>query len=393
MRYSYSSPSITPDDIAEVLRVLNGTKLTQGEVVQELENKLSKKFNVEHAVVCNSGSAALHMAYHGIDLGPSAGLITSPVTFLSTANAARFCGAPVGFADVDPKTGNLSVDTIKTAVERANFKVRAIAVVHLGGRPCDMPKIKDFADSIGAYVIEDACHAPMAKYSDEDGILYSVGSCSHSHAASLSFHAIKHMTTGEGGVLLTNDYELAKRASRFRSHGMTRDSSIMKDQDAAGAPWYYEMSELGYNYRLSDINCALCLNQVGRLDENLARRRNIARIYHEYLKGSDMIRLPEISSRCGMTHAWHLFSLALDFDRIGKSRHQVMSELTGRGVGTQVHYIPLYRQPYYRNQFVLENFEGAEIYYKNTLSIPMYFGLADDDVKFISENILSTLVS
>ncbi len=389
--FHYSRPDLSEEDILEVVRVLEQQFLTQGPITEKLEDKLQKLFSIKHAVVCNSGTAALHMAYSGLELGPNAGLITSSVTFLATANAARMCNAPVSFADVDPLTGNVTVDTLKSAVNAAKFDVKAIAVVHLGGMPCDIIAIKDYADSIGAYLIEDACHAPTAQYKNNSGEQFSVGSCAHSHAATLSFHAIKHMTTGEGGVLLTNEDELAERARLFRSHGITRDVSKMDGIDDAGSPWYYEMHQFGYNYRLSDINCALCLNQVSRLAANIQRRQQIAELYNAYLGNLDIMRLPEITPANGATHAWHLFAPAFDFDRIGKPRKKVMAELADLGVGTQVHYIPLYRQPYYRQDFSTRMFDGSESYYKSTLSLPMYYGLTDKDVETISAFVRSVI--
>ena len=391
MHFHYSRPNLEEEDIAEVVRVLGQQFLSQGPIIEQLESKLQGLFSAKHAVVCNSGTAALHMAYNGIALGPNAGLITSSVTFLATANAAHMCDAPVGLADVDPLTGNVTVDTLKAAVNAATFDVRAIAVVHLGGLPCDITAIKNYADSIGAYLIEDACHAPMAQYTNCSRGKFFVGSCAHSHAATLSFHAIKHITTGEGGVLLTNDDELAERARLFRSHGITRDVSKMDDNDDTGSPWYYEMHQLGYNYRLSDINCALCLNQVSRLATNIRRRQQIAELYNAHLGDLDIMRLPETSFANGETHAWHLFAPAFDFDRIGKSRKQVTAELSELGVGTQVHYIPLYRQPYYRQDFSTGKFDGSETYYKSTLSLPMYYGLTDKDVETISAFVRSVI--
>lgn len=391
MKFHYSRPNLTEADVAEVVSVLRQQFLSQGPIVEQLENKLRRLFSVKSAVVCNSGTAALHMAYDGIGLGPEAGLITSSVTFLATANAARFCDAPVGFADVDPLTGNVTVESLKAAVNAAKFDVKAISIVHLGGRPCDITAIKDFADSIGAYLVEDACHAPMAQYKSKTGELFSVGSCAHSHAATLSFHAIKHMTTGEGGVLLTNDDELAERARLFRSHGVTRDASVMMNSKDAGSSWYYEMHQLGYNYRLSEINCALCLNQVPRLSANIRRRQEIAKLYHSFLGDLDVLHLPEIAPLNGSTHAWHLFAPAFDFDRIGKSRKQVMAELADKSIGSQVHYIPLYRQPYYREDYSTGLFDGAETYYRKTLSIPMYYGLTDEDVATIASDVRSVI--
>ena len=393
LNFHYSRPDLSEEDISEVVRVLEQQFLTQGPIVEKLEEKLQKLFSIKHAVVCNSGTAALHMAYSGLGLGPNAGLITSSVTFLATANAACMCDAPVGFADVEPLTGNVTVDTLKTAVNAAKFDVKAIAVIHLGGRPCDITAIKDYADTIGAYLIEDACHAPMAQYKNNSGEQFSVGSCAHSHAATLSFHAIKHMTTGEGGVLLTNDDALAQKAKLFRSHGITRDASEMVNSKDAQSPWYYEMHQLGYNYRLSEINCALCLNQVKRLSANIHRRQEIAKLYHSFLGDLDALHLPEISASNGATHAWHLFAPAFEFDQIGKSRKQVMADLAEKGIGTQVHYIPLYRQPYYSEDYSTGVFDGAETYYRKTLSIPMYYGLTDMDVETISAGVRSVVDS
>ena len=389
--FSLLSPNIEKEDIAEVVRVLEQQFLTQGPIIEQLESKLQKLFSVKNAVVCNSGTAALHMAYNGIGLRAGAGLIASSVTFLATANAARFCNAPVGFADVDPLTGNVTVETLEAAVNAATFDVKAIAVVHLGGRPCEITAIKDYADSVGVHLIEDACHAPMAQYTNSSGEQFHVGSCEHSHAATLSFHAIKHMTTAEGGVLLTNDDELAERARLFRSHGITRDVSKMDNVDDSGSPWYYEMHQLGYNYRLSDVNCALCLHQVSRLATNIQRRQQIAELYNAYLGDLDIMRLPETSLANGATHAWHLFAPIFDFDRIGKPRKRVMAELAELGVGTQVHYVPLYRQPYYRQDFSTGMFDGAETYYKSTLSLPMYYGLTDKDIETISAIVRSVI--
>jgi len=391
MQYPYSRPYLNDDDIAEVLSVLQGQFLTQGPVVVRLEDALQNLFVVKHAIVCNSGTAALHMAYNGLGLGVDAGLITSAVTFLATANAARMCNAPVGLADVDPVTGNVTLETIKAAVEAASFKVRAIAVVHLGGRPCEMIAISAYAKSIGAYLVEDACHAPLAGYTDKAGASFTVGSCEHSDAATLSFHAIKHITAGEGGVLLTNSDALAKQARLFRSHGMVRDPSELKNQENVGAPWYYEMHELGYNYRLSEVSCALAFNQVLRLTINNQRRQEIAALYHQHLGGMDFIELPEIISPKNGSHAWHLFAPRFDFDAIGKSRKEIMLALADQGIGSQVHYIPLYHQPYYQNDYLSNAFSGAEEYYRQTLSLPMYYGLDDHDIEKIAQIIGSVV--
>lgn len=384
MKYPYSRPYLNDADITEVVRVLQHQFLTQGPAVTELETALSETLGAKYAISCNSGTAALHMAYAGSGLGPKAGIIVPAVTFLATANAAKMCGAPVGIADVDPETGNVTAETIKAAVERVDFNVHTIAIVHLGGRACDVSAISAYAKSIGANLIEDACHAPLAQYADETGTLYSVGSCSHSDAATFSFHAIKHITTGEGGALLTNDEELAAFASRFRSHNLVRDPAAMTNSEDAGRPWYYEMHNLGYNYRLSDLNSGLALGQIKRLEENNKRRNELASLYLKHLSNINHLYLPEIPSPDKGQHVWHLFAPRFDFKKLGKPRHIIMNELASKGVGTQVHYIPLYKQPYYSDLRSDAEFSGAESYYTHTMSLPMYFGLGDADIKNIA---------
>ncbi len=392
MRYPYSRPDISEADVKLALEVLQSQFLTQGPFVEKLEEALKSTFNVKYAVVCNSGTAALHMAYFGIGLGPAKGLITSPVTFLATANAARMCDAPVGFADVDPTTGNMTLSSIKDAVASSPFNVGAIALVHLGGRPCDdIAEIRDFCHLNKIFLIEDACHAPKATYVDGVGRKFIVGACEHSDAATMSFHAIKHIAAGEGGVLLTNNQDIAFKAARFRSHGIIRNPSEMNDNRCADDPWYYEMSELGFNYRLSEINCAIALGQVARLEENINRRQEIAQKYYSELGNIRHVDLPKTTDGSDIRHSWHLFSLSIDFGAIRKSRKEVMQELAMKGIGSQVHYIPLYRQPYYRADKYKTEFRGAESYYEKCISIPMFFGLSDEDVSFISENIRSVI--
>lgn len=391
MLYPYSRQLITEEDVGCVVEALSQRLITQGALVQEFENALAATMGAKYAIVCNSGTAALHMVYSGLGLGPTAGLITSPITFLATANAAKMCGAPVGFADVDPATGNVTLAGIRAAVEAANFPVKAIAVVHLGGRPCAMPEIKSYADSIGALVVEDACHAPLAKYTDFGGNVFTVGSCAHSTVATLSLHAIKHITTGEGGVVLTNNKEVAEYAKLFRSHGMVLNKEEMRNQEEAGNPWYYEMFKLGHNYRLSDINCALGLSQLSRLEKNIQRRNAIAVEYHKRLSNLRCLKTPKLINESEGRHAWHLFSPHFDFSAIGLSRQDLMKKLACHGVGSQVHYIPLYRQPYYAGEYDREEFCGAETYYEGTLSLPIYIGLTDEDVEKIG-NILCALI-
>ncbi len=270
-------------------------------------------------------------------------LLTSPITFLATANAARTCGANVVFADVDPATGNLTADSVLRTLDAANQRISALCVVHLGGRACDMAAIRSVTAEKGIALVEDACHAPLATYTDSEKE-FSVGACAHSDIAVFSFHPIKHVAMGEGGAVLTNDAVLAERARLFRNHGMIRDPRQWRNAPEPNAPWYYEMHEIGWNYRASEMQCALGLSQLSRLESGIRRRREIAARYDALLSGLNHLTLPIRDEG----HVWHLYAVAIDFDAIGKTRGQVMTELAARGIGTQVHYVPVNSQPYYR---------------------------------------------
>ncbi len=272
LRFPYAKPLVEADDIQAVVSSMEGQFLTQGPQLDAFEEELAQALGAEYAIVCNSGTAGLHLAYMADHLGPKNGLLTTPVTFLSTANAASMCDAPVFFCDVDPETGNMTPQTLADALSECHGQVGAIAPVHLGGRACDMPQLQAIAREYGAAVIEDAAHAPLASYHDVDGKRYGVGQCAHSDAAVFSFHAIKHVAMGEGGAVLTNDAEIAARCRSLRSHGMTRDDSAWERTPEPDAPWYYEMSVLGWNYRASELQCALGRNQLAKLDRFNARR-------------------------------------------------------------------------------------------------------------------------
>lgn len=391
MRFPYSKPSLIEADIHAVLEVLKGQFLTQGHVVEALERELEKLFCVQHAVVCNSGTAALQMAYASLGLGPRAGLITSPISFVATANAARLCDAPVSFADVDPKTGNVTIQSIMKAVENADFPVAAVSVVHLAGLPCEIDEIGLYCRNKNISVIEDACHAPWAMYGSKRKKLFHVGSCSHSQATTLSFHAIKHIAAGEGGVLLTNDQQIRDNALKLRSHGIEYSSDKFLDTTNRDNPWYYEMQELGYNFRLNEMSCALALSQLARLPSNIGHRDAIADVYSEHLRDIETVSTPKKPIDNILSHAWHLYPIGVNYTDIGLSRSQLMLKLRNLGVGTQVHYIPIYRHPYYYSSSNENKFPGAEAYYGKTLSLPMYEDLQKQDVVEICERLRECL--
>lgn len=386
IQFPYSRPEITNADVEAVVESMTGQFLTQGPKVTAFETALARKLGAKHAVVCNSGTAALHLVYLALRLGPERGLMTTPMTFLATANAARMCDAPVTFADVDPVTGNATAATVKAALASNPVPVGAVTVVHLGGRACDMAELRQLTAERGIALIEDACHAPLAGYSDREGCEFFVGACAHSDAAVLSFHPIKHVAMGEGGAVLTNDDGIAHRARVYRNHGMTRDPKEWSHAPEADAPWYYEMHEIGWNYRASEMQCALGLSQLARIDESIRRRRAIAARYDQLLAGLNHLTPPP----CDDGHVWHLYPIAIDFDAVGKTRGRVMTELAERGIGTQVHYIPVNRQPYYA-QSANALTPGADGYYCGTLSIPMYPGLSDDNLETIAGHIRAVL--
>lgn len=379
IRYPYSRPVLESEDIAAIRRVLESQFLTQGPDSAAFESELAAAFGCREAVVVNSGTAALHLAYIAAGLGPERGLLTSAMTFLATANAARMLDAPVVFEDVDPRTGNLDPESVKKALASAPFPIGAIATVHLAGRVSAMAELRKIADAHGCMLIEDACHAPGTTYDGGDGQRHKIGSCAHSDFAVFSFHAVKHIAMGEGGAVCTNDSVVAERMRKLRSHGMSRKD--FETPPEVNAPWYYEMNEIGWNYRASDIQCALGRTQLHRLDSLVAERRRIAKRYDRLLGQMPHLRVPEPAHP--EEHAYHLYAVDIDFKAVGKTRGEVMTALAKLGVGTQVHYIPLYHQPYYRRAGH-KPLPGTEAYYAGTLSIPLYLGLTDGDLEIIA---------
>jgi UDP-4-amino-4,6-dideoxy-N-acetyl-beta-L-altrosamine transaminase len=386
IRFPYSRPEVSDDDIRAVVESMQGQYLTQGPKIAQFEVALAKKLGAKHAVVCNSGTAALHLAYLALNLGADRGLLTSPITFLATANAARMCNAPVVFADVDPATGNVTSETIRAAFDATDTPIAAVTAIHVGGRPCDMPALRKLTRDMGVALVEDACHAPLASYRDLAGETHHVGACAHSDIAVFSFHPIKHVAMGEGGAVLTNDDKIAEKARSLRNHGMLRDAKCWTNAPEPEAPWYYEMHEIGWNYRASEMQCALGLSQFGRLEVGIERRRQLASRYGRLLASFNHLTPPPVSDG----HVWHLYPVAIDFDAVGKQRGQVMRELAAHGIGTQVHYIPVNRQPYYETLGKSAT-PHADAYYRRTLSIPMYPGLTDQDVETIVDGLRHVL--
>lgn len=393
--YPYSCPDIREEDVEAVADLLrSGAFLSQGPEITAFEQELESEIGCKHAIVCNSGTAALHLAYLALEAGPDRGVMTTPITFLATANTAVMCDAPVRFADVDRQTGNLTAKSVKQALEanaacRDASSLAILAPVHLAGRPCDMPAIKVIADAHGLAIVEDASHALGAFYEDELGERFKVGACTHCDIAIFSFHAIKHVCMGEGGVLCTNDDRLADRARRFLNHGITRDSLEWFSPPEPNAPWYYEMHEIGWNYRATDLVCALGRSQLARAEEGGVHRRHLAKAYEAALQAVVEIAAPASQANEG-GHAWHLYPVAIDFAQLGLLRGDVMRGLKTRGVGTQVHYIPLHHQPYYKEMPHIPLPE-ADAYYANSLSIPMHMKMDEDAVRYIVDQMKAVL--
>lgn len=390
IKYPYSRPSVTEEDIRCVVEAATSQFLTQGPRVDEFERALSEVMGAQHAIVCNSGTAALHMIYKSLDVGPKRGLITTPITFLATANAARMCNAPVAFCDVDPETGLMTPEALEHTFSTVDFEVGVVAPIHLGGRVADLSSLSEIADAHGAVLVDDACHAPGASYLS-NGERRMVGDGIGTLASAFSFHAIKHLTMGEGGAVLTNDDRIAERARLYRSHGIVRTSSEWQNAPEENAPWYYEMHELGYNYRADELACSLGLSQLARLGTSLQKRRALVELYGSLLSDIPHLTTPRVPTDPS-EHAWHLYPVAIDFDATGMSRGTVMIRLAERGVGSQVHYIPLYRQPYYKGP-AASTFPGAERYYQRTLSLPMHLEISPANAEEISHIVREVLAS
>lgn len=383
----YGRQCIEDDDVAEVVRSLRSDLLTTGPQVQAYEAAFAEAVGATHAVACNSGTAALHLAVLAAGIGPGDAAVVPSMTFVATANVIRMTGAEVVFADVDPETGLMTPETFEQALQKSpgRLRTRVAVPVHLNGQLCDMAGLSAVAARKGLEIIEDACHALGA---------VEVGATKYSNAACFSTHPVKAIATGEGGVVTTADAMRAARMRRLCSHGISRDRGSFANRDLAFAegeanPWYYEMQEIGWNYRMPDILCALGMSQLAKLDRFLRRRKEIAALYERLLAPLSPYLRPV--ARADSIHGWHLYALRVDFAAIGMTRARLMESLRRRGIGTQVHYIPVHLQPYYRHQYPEVSLPGAEAYYARCLSIPFYPLMTDADVERVAD-CLSSLI-
>jgi UDP-4-amino-4,6-dideoxy-N-acetyl-beta-L-altrosamine transaminase len=367
----YGRQDISEADIQAVVDVLRSDFLTQGPAVPAFEKSIAVHCGVQHAVAVNSATSALHIACLALDVGPSDVVWTTPITFVASANCALYCGARVDFVDIDPRTYNMSVERLAEKLahaEKNGTLPKVVIPVHLCGQPCDMVAIYALSQRYGFHIIEDASHAIGGKYRGE-----SIGNCRYSDITVFSFHPVKIITTAEGGMAVTNDARLAKRMQLLRSHGITRDVNEMTH--ASDGPWYYQQVALGFNYRMTDLQAALGLSQMRRLEEFVAKRHVIAKRYDQLLADLPVITpWQHADSYSGL----HLYVIRLKLAEIGKTHRQVFEALRAAGIGANLHYIPVYRQPYYEGLgFKAGYCPAAEQYYVEAISLPMYPGLTE----------------
>jgi UDP-4-amino-4,6-dideoxy-N-acetyl-beta-L-altrosamine transaminase len=393
----YGRQSLDADDEAAVLAVLRGEWLTQGPAVERFEGALTAETGAAHAVACANGTAALHLCWSALDLAPEDAVIVPAITFLATATTVHHAGGRVTFADVDPDTGLMTPQTAAEASARARaagLRPRALAPVHFAGQTVDMPAIAAFAAETGAAVVEDACHA-LGGRRLEDGERRPVGDCRHADMTVFSFHPVKTVAAGEGGAVTTNDDRLMRRLRLLRNHGMERAPDRFLDRSAAFEdgtvnPWHYELHEAGHNYRLSDLHAALADSQMRKLAVFAERRRRLRGLYAEALRPlAPVVRLQPAVDRC--EPAWHLAVALIDFAAAGRSRRAVMEELRRRGIGSQVHYVPVHRQPFWRTRADTPNLPGAEAFFRRALSLPLFPAMDDADPDRVAQALAAAL--
>lgn len=374
----YGKQWIDEDDIAAVLDVLKSDYLTNGPAISKFEKAICDYTGAKYAVAVSNATAALHIAIQALNIEDGCEAITSPNTFVASSNSMIYNNLIPVFADIDKDDYNIDPEELK---QKITEKTKLLIPVHFAGRPCKMEEIRNIAKSYNLFIIEDASHAIGSEY--DNGM--KVGSCCFSDMTVFSFHPVKTMTTGEGGVITTNNDQLYHILSSLRSHGITRDASKM---DENHGPWYYEMHSLGFNYRMTDIQAALGTVQLGKLDDFSARRAEIIRQYNEAFEFVEWIKIPKESES---QICFHLYVIQIDFNLLGMNKSTLINKLRATGIGTQVHYIPVHSQPYYRKHYNYKwgDYPIAEEYYLNCLSLPLYPKMSDSEVSTVIQAIRS----
>ncbi len=364
----YGKQSVSEEDIQAVANVLRSPLITQGPAVERFERRMAEYCGAKYAVAVTSATAALHIACRAAGLGEKDELWTSPITFVASANCGRYCGANVDFVDIDDFTYNMSPDELEKKL-LAGGRPKVVVPVHLCGQSCDMEKIRFLSERYGFTVIEDASHAVGATYKDT-----RVGSCRYSDMTVFSFHPVKIITAGEGGMVLTNRKDLYEKLSILRTHAIVRDSAKMTH--APDGEWYYQQIDLGYNYRMTDFQAALGYSQMDRLDAFVTRRRQLAEQYDKLLAGLS-VRTPQQAP--DTNSSWHLYVVRVDFGKAGLSKQELFEKMRAYGIQLNLHYIPVHLQPYYEKLgFQQGDFPVSEKYYEEAFTLPIYYELTDE---------------
>lgn len=396
----YGKHFLDQDDIDSVVEVLRNGMLTQGPKIEEFENLVAKKVNAKYAVAVSSGTAALHLACKVVGLKPGDQIITSANTFVASANAAEYLKASPYFCDIDNESLNMSISDLRDKLKKLD-NCKLIMPVHFAGAPCELEEIRKISKNM--IIVEDASHALGASYKSGE----MVGSCKFSDMTTFSLHPVKGVTAGEGGIITTNNSEFAKKLRLLRSHGILKgnfdlpgiskgDDMIINKQEAFDNkelnPWYYEMQSLGYNYRITDIQSALAISQLKKIDKFIKRRKEIAKIYDQEFKDSGIIKRTQLNLRNYSSH--HLYVVRFDFDKIKLSKRELMNKLFENGIGTQVHYIPVPLHPYYQSKgFSLNDYPNTKIYYEQALSLPIYYELTEGLIQKVVQTIFDIISS
>lgn len=375
----YGRQNITDEDVAAVIETLRSDYLTQGPKITEFEEKFAAYVGAPYAVAVNNATSGLHLAAKALGVAPGQRVIVTPMTFAASANCIRYCGGDVTFCDIDPETYLMDARKLEKILEENPAGTFAgMVIVDFAGYPHNLEEFRKIADRYGLWIIEDACHAPGAWWTDSAGNRQLTGNCRFADCTVFSFHPVKHIATGEGGMVTTARPELLERLRLFRTHGITRDPSLLEKNDGG---WYYEMQELGFNYRLTDIQAALGVSQLSRADQGLRRRQQIARRYDEAFSGIEGIRTPRRAD--DIYHAFHLYIIQVE-DRKG-----LYDFLRSEGVLAQVHYAPLHLMPYYRRDGWKDgSLPVVEEYYRHCLSLPMFPTLTDEEQQYVIDKVI-----